>query len=175
VIPSRLRRLALPAGLAVAVLAQTSAGSAASLPDVLTQRHDALTRTVMLGAVGGAASVIEGRVLLVKGNCQPTEPGMAGDCTATPLKLRKVFVYSPPLLAGGFRGTAYAGIRRPKLGVRTDTKGRYRIALPAGTYTVVAEDESRPYCNLFTRLACALRLKPSEHLHHDIRIDHSAV
>jgi hypothetical protein len=100
---------------------------------------------------------------------------MGGDCTTTPLKRRKVFVYAPPLRTSGFRGTAYVGMRRALRIVRTDTKGRYRIVLPAGAYTVVAEDGSRPYCNLFTRLACAVRLTPGRLLHHDVRIDHSVV
>jgi hypothetical protein len=168
-----LRMLALLGVSAVAALAQTLAASASGVSAV---SFDALARAVALGtAAGGATSVIEGRVLLVRGNCQPTEPGIRGDCTATPLKRRKVFVYAPPLVARAFHGTAYQGMRRAVRIMRTDTKGRYRIALTAGAYTVVAADGPRPYCNLFTRLACALRLKPGQRLHYDIRIDHSVV
>jgi hypothetical protein len=172
-----LRRLlqifALLAAIAVWAFVEARGGPVAGVSAV---SFDAPARAGVVGAAaGGASSVIEGRVLLVRGNCQPTEPGVGGDCTATPLKRRKVFVYGPPLRTSGFRGTGYAGMRSAVRIVRTDTKGRYRIVLPAGAYTVVAEDGSRPYCNLFTRLACAVRLTPGRLLHHDIRIDHSVV
>lgn len=167
-----LRIFALLAAIAVWAFAEARVGAVVRVSAV---SFDASAHAGVWGAAaGGAVSVIEGRVLLVRGNCQPTEPGMGGDCTATPLKRWKVFVYAPPLRTSGFRGTGYVGRRRAVRIVRTDAKGRYRIVLPVGAYTVVAEDGSRPYCNLFTRLACAVRLKPGR-LHHDIRIDHSVV
>jgi hypothetical protein len=164
---------AILAAFAVWAFAGARGGAVAGVSAV---SFDAPAPAGVLGAAaGGAMSVVVGRVLLVRGNCQPTEPGMGGDCTATPLKRRKVFVYAPPLRTGGFRGTAYVGMRRAVRVVRTDTNGRYRIVLPAGAYTVVAEEGSRPYCNLFTRFACAVGLKPGRLLHFDIRIDHSVV
>jgi hypothetical protein len=71
--------------------------------------------------------------------------------------------------------TAYVGGRRAARVVLTDSSGHYRMRLPAGVYTVVAEDRLRPYCNFFTRLACAVRLTPGRLLHHDMRVDHSIV
>jgi len=172
-----LRRLlqifALLAVIAVWAFAEVRAGAVVGVSAV---SFGAAAQAGVLGAAaGGAMSVIEGRVLLVRGNCQPTEPGMGGDCTATPLKRWKVFVYAPPLRASGFRGTGYVGARRAARIVRTDASGRYRIVLPVGAYSVVAADGLRPYCNLFTRLACAVRLTPGRLLRHDIRIDHSVV
>lgn len=159
-------------GALVGALVQTSARSEAGVSAFWVGRAPA---NALTASDSSATSVIEGRVLLVRGNCQPTEPGVRGDCTVTPLKRRKVLVFAPPLSAGGFRGKTYVGGRRAARVLLTDSTGRYRTRLPAGVYTIVAEDRLRPYCNFFTRLACAVRLTPSRVLRYDIRIDHSTI
>ena len=105
------------------------------------------TLTVQVQAAGAAEQGeqgVQGRVLKLTGNFMPSIGGPPGGKTqplAVPVHIFK----------GSLRPLAKPDPKHPALVtiVQADKDGRYRAALPPGTYTVVAEIDGKLYLNLF--------------------------
>ncbi len=121
-------------------------------------------------------SGIRGKVTLREGNCQP---GVVGETRAIPCDVRpvsrRVYIYSPPVRDNELDGAYYRGGRRPKAIVHSDGRGNYAIDLPAGSYSILVEDDGRHYCNSASGgRACAVTIRAGEHLRRDVEIDHGS-
>ena len=87
---------------------------------------------------------------------------------------RQIFIFSPPLPAGGFQDTYYVGQQGPAGAVRSDTDGHYRVDLPPGTYSLLVEDQGKRYCGrFFEQVACVVTIDSAGHLAHDVLIEHA--
>jgi hypothetical protein len=140
------------------------------------QRERGTGTTQATGTTRAAGSGVHGTVTLREGDCQPGvvgEPGGSG-CRVHPAS-RRVHVYSPPIGDGAVEGAYYHGGRRPTSVGRSDSQGKYAIDLPAGSYTILVEDDGRFYCHSFEGgRACAVTVRAGERVRRDLEIDHGS-
>jgi len=127
-------------------------------------------------SVQGVAPVsttgLYGKVSLQEGNCMPQVGAYSNGCKTSTVS-RRVYFYKPALAPADVVGTHYAGGAKPAATAQSDTAGHYKIDLAAGDYSVLAEDDGGPFCNLSSgTAACGLTVSGGPQ-QYDITIDHA--
>ncbi|MGH2722115.1 MAG: hypothetical protein ACRDJO_11010 [Actinomycetota bacterium] len=127
------------------------------------------------GTVFGAVKVREG-------NCLPgpvPEPRQErpNPCRTQAVATR-VAAFPPISRTGATGDLARPTVGTPVAATRSAPDGAYEIALPPGRYSVLADDDGRPYCNSFTSegtasLACVVDVQAGRRTQFDVTINHA--
>jgi hypothetical protein len=166
---------ALAAGLALAACAGSGAerpGNGISQPDTSASH----------GAGGPGDAVVFGTVKVREGNCMPGPVPEPRDVRPDPCALQGVAttVGAYPPVSEGHRAAdpEHPTVGAPLSTTRSAAGGMYELTLPAGRYSILADDEGKPYCNSFSTdgegtLACVVEVKSGERVPFDITINHA--
>lgn len=123
---------------------------------------------------------LTGTVVLRTGNCMPG-PAVPDGCTTEPVATT-VSVHEPLVRPTGATDDAAPGHPSPGPAVasgRSGDDGRYEFAVPAGRWSVLVDDDGRPWCNRFEQtpeglVACPVTIRAGQTAQHDITIDRAA-
>ena len=126
--------------------------------------------------------VVFGGVTVREGNCLPgpvPEPReeRPNSCRRRPVATR-VAAYPPVSRTGAPGDPGRPSVGTPVAATRSAPDGTYEIALPPGRYSVLADDDGRPYCNSFTSegpssLACVVDVQAGGRTQFDVTINHA--
>ena len=96
---------------------------------------------------------IKGTVLQKSGNCMPTICVDLNNCGSSSCKTehvsRKVHVFSPVVnrdIADNYYNGKGVALRT----IQSDSRGNFSLMLKPGSYSIMAEDGGKPFCNLST-------------------------
>ncbi len=115
---------------------------------------------------------LTGNVSLATGNCMPTIGTSKSSCSIKKLST-KIYIREP---ATG-KNMDYSYLKNPTKLIQTVTSsdtGNYQAAVPAGTYSVFADDNGKEYCNLSDGQGnmCRVTVGPGI-TEYNIKIDHA--
>jgi hypothetical protein len=142
-------------------------------------------RTFVKGLQPSIRQGIYGTITLRTGNCMPRVvtrgedgtlnlPPRQDPCTVAVVD-REVYIY--PVLGSKYkwRGTYLPGDVAPLRVVRSKN-GFYEVEVPAGSYSVLVEDEGKKYCMFGNSNdeACAVTIKAGELWEYQILINHAS-
>ncbi|WP_448701052.1 hypothetical protein ACFGVR_03065 [Mucilaginibacter sp. AW1-3] len=107
-----------------------------------------LTCCIVANAAGQVKQGINGRVYLKTGNAMPSPDRKITQ--GTPVS-RTVLVYAlTRRIDANANGTLFSDIKTKLIAkTKSDTTGRYAIALPTGSYSVFVETDAGLFANLF--------------------------
>lgn len=122
-----------------------------------------------------------GAVGIREGNCLPGPVPERREERPNPCRTRpaatRVAAF-PPVSQTGAGDLAHPAVGTPVAATRSGADGSYELTLPAGRYSVLADDDGRPYCNSFTSegtasLACVVEVQAGRRTQFDVTINHA--
>jgi hypothetical protein len=118
-------------------------------------------------------SGVYGKVSLMEGNCRSFGSGNKDHCNISDVS-RKIYFYKPPLTPGDLSGGHYKGNIIPVAIAESDKNGNYQINLPAGTYSILAQDEGGQFCDTTPDGGNCNLVVTGDPQYYLVQIDHSS-